>query len=211
MPHLTIDQATHEYRVDNRPVLGVSKILQAAGLMSDEWLSEEALKRGSYVHEAVLYHLEGSLDEAALDPNLLGYVEAWKKFEQENGFRVLREGDLVSGRIEAEIPRHHPIYGYAGTPDYLGTIEGARERRILIDLKSGEPSDWHAEQLALYAMLFDCASGPRPERWNVYVRADGSYRQVERKNREDFENAKAAITIARLRIARGLVKGRKTS
>lgn len=200
MPTLTIDAETHEYRVDDRPVLGVSKIISIAGLSDMTWCSEEALKRGSFVHEAIELYIQGVLDEAELDPKLAGYLEAWKKFEKDSGFRVRQ----VGGVWQSEIRKAHPIYGYAGTIDHLGDIG---PRLMLVDVKSGDASDWHGEQLAGYAMLFDFPAGSqRPERANVYVRADGSYRFVERKDRGDFERFKAAVTIAQTRVARGLVK-----
>lgn len=200
MPTLTLDPTTHTYAVDGRPQIGVSQVLAAACLTDKTWVSEEALKRGSYVHEAVELHVQGVLDEASLDPKLLGYVEAWKKFERESGFKVLCQG----GVWQSEIRRSHPLYGYAGTIDHLGHIG---ERLILLDLKSGDPDSWHPWQLAGYAMLFDLPAGStRPERANLYVRPDGSYRFLERKDRNDFEVFKAALTIARARIAAGLVK-----
>ena len=200
MGTLTLNEATHEYRVDNRPVLGVSQIIAAAGLSDMSWVSEEALKRGSYVHEAIQLHVEGTLDEKELDPKLVGYLNAWKAFERESGFKVRQ----VNGIWQSEIRKAHPIYGYAGTMDHLGDLAG---HFTVLDVKSGDPDDWHGDQLAGYAMLEDFPAGnPRPNRANLYVRPDGSYRFVERKNREDFETFKAALTIARQRIARGLVK-----
>lgn len=200
MATLTLDASTHEYRLDDRPVLGVSRIIAAAGLSDMTWCNEEALKRGSFVHEAIQLSVEGTLDEKDLDPKLAGYVAAWKAFQRESGFKVLQ----VDGKWQTEIRRHHPLYGYAGTIDHLGTIGN---RLLVLDVKSGDPDGWHGEQLAGYAMTYDLPAGSqRPERANVYVRPDGSYRFVERRDREDFERFKAALTIARTRIARGLIK-----
>lgn len=205
MGTLTLNETTHEYRVDDRPVLGVSQILALAGLTDMTWVTEEALKRGSYVHTCIEYHVQGDLDESKLDPKLLGYVNAWKAFERESGFRVRQ----IDGVWQSEIRRHHPIYKYAGTVDHLGDIVTPNylPRYLVVDVKSGEPSDWHGVQLAGYAMLSDFpATSKRPERANLYVRPDGSYRFVERKDRNDFEIFKAAITIAQTRVAWGLAK-----
>lgn len=200
MPTLTLHPETHEYAVDGQTVHGVSEIIAAAGLSDMTWVSEEALKRGSYVHEAIEFHTQGDLKEDGLDPKLLGYVNAWKAFERESGFRVLKH----EGVWQSEIRKFHPLYRYAGTIDHLGMIG---DRLFVVDVKSGEPDYWHAWQLAGYAMLFDLPAGSqRPLRANVYVRPDGSYRFVERKDRADFDVFKAAITIAQTRIAHGLVK-----
>lgn len=204
MPILTLSE-THEYALDGIPVLGVSEILSAAGLIDDSWRSEEALKRGSFVHEAIQFHVEGTLEESSVDPKVVGYLEAWKKFEREVGFKV----HCVGGCWQSEIRRHHPFYGYAGTMDHLGEIQG---RVTIVDVKSGAPKPADAWQLALYAMLFDAVTGMlRPDRVNVYVQPNGDYRMIHHKSRTDFEIAKAAITIAQARIDAGLVERKKKS
>lgn len=200
MGTLTLDPVTHEYAVDAKPVLGVSKILAAAGLTDMTWVTEEGLKRGSYVHQALEYYVQGDLNEADLDPKLVGYVAAYKAFERESGFKVQKVGSVW----QVEIRKAHPIYGYAGTMDYLGHIG---TRYLVLDVKSGGPDDWHGFQLAGYAMLNDFPAGnPRPDRANLYVRPDGTYRFIERKDRGDFDVFKAAITIARTRMALNLFK-----
>jgi hypothetical protein len=195
MPTLTLSPS-HEYSLDGRPILGVSKILSAAGLVDTTWLSEDAAFRGTLVHKTVELYVKDDLDEASLDPRLAGYLEGYRRFERESGFVVA----IVEGVYQTELSMYHAVYGYAGTPDLYGSI-GAR--RIVVDVKSGDPQAWHGDQLAFYSMLFD---PDRPDRANLYLRPDGTYRFDKHTGREDFDNAKAALAIARLRIARGLVK-----
>lgn len=195
MPTLTFNEEKHEYAVDGFPVLGVSRILHAAGLIDSTWVREEGLKRGSFIHSAVELHLQGKLDEADLDPRLKGYVDAFKKAQAELLFEVVNGSDGVPC-IERRV--FHPTLGYAGTVDMV--VRRGDAPPIVVDLKSGEPDDWHGWQLALYALTFT----DRVQRANLYVRADGTYRWIERKDRADFEVVKAALTVAQVRIKKGL-------
>ncbi len=176
---------THSYQLDGQPILGVSKIISLAGLSDMTWCNEEALKRGSFVHSALEYHDEGSLDEADLDPKLLGYVQAWKKFKLEAKATVTA--------VEKKV--FHSLYRYAGTLDRLVVIDGAH---YVIDIKSGPPDSWHPIQTALYAMALESEQGGavRPFRAAVYVTSEGKYSFYVHGDREDFNVAKAAITIA---------------
>lgn len=184
MPTLTLTPETHTYQLDGLEVLGVSKIIALAGLSDMTWCSEEALKRGSFVHTALEYEDQGQLDEADLDPKLLGYVNAWRKFKT--------EAKATVHAIESRV--FHPLYKYAGTLDRLIEIDG---KTYLVDIKSGSPDSWHPIQTALYAMTFDLPAGNvRPLRAAVYVSSEGKYSFIIHAEREDFNVAKAAITIA---------------
>lgn len=199
MPTLTLNQETHEYAVDGAPVHGVSKILHAAGLIDSTWLSEEALKRGSFVHQSIEYYLQGDLDEASLDPKLGGFLAAFKKAERELGL-VVDRAPAGSPIVEHKI--FHPILRYAGTVD-LVVRKGGAGHRIVIDLKTGSPDFWHPYQLAAYAMAF---TEDLVLRANLYLQPNGDYRWIERTDRRDFEIWKGALAIGGLRIEKGLAK-----
>lgn len=203
MPTLTLDPEKHQYAVDGKPVHGVSKILHAAGLIDATWLSEEALKRGSIVHQTIEFYLtpeEGELNEDNLHPNVAGYLKAFKKAERELGLKVERDG---RGQPFVEYKTLHPMLGYAGTIDYVGRRGGEEAVPIIVDIKSGSPDDWHPIQLAAYALTF---TETRVLRANLYVQADGNYRWFERTDRKDFDLWKAALVIGGYRIEKGLAK-----
>jgi len=186
------DEDSHTYRVGGREVPSVTRILDWAGLMDNAWSDEEALKRGSYVHAALEFDDQGDLDEPNLDPNLAGYVAAWRRAKAEVGFLILPDW------IERKV--FHPIYQYAGMIDRLVAW---KDTKAVVDIKSGSPSPWHAIQLALYALTF---TTERVVRLNVYVDRSGGYRLVEHKDRTDFEIAKAALTVGLWRKEKGLIK-----
>lgn len=175
---------THTYRLDGAEIPGVSKIIAFAGLSDMTWVSEEALKRGSYVHQALEFEDLGDLNEADLDEKLKGYLKAWRTFKAD--FKA--EIHCVEQKV------HHPIYRYGGTLDRIAKIEG---HFCVIDIKSGSPAAWHPIQTALYSMTQDAPHGPGcPRRAAVYVTPEGKYRFITHNNREDFTVAKAAITLA---------------
>jgi hypothetical protein len=180
---LTFDPTTHEYRVQERLVPSVTKLIKAAGLIDDTWMDEEALARGSIVHQALEYDDQGDLDEGSIDPRIMGYVEAWRKCRQEMGLEVVANEQKV----------YHETYRYAGTLDRVVRRAG---QLVLIDLKSGSPAAWHALQLALYLMATEQWDINRPTaRAAVYLEEDGRYKYVEHKDRNDFAAAKAVITL----------------
>lgn len=144
----------HRYVDDitGREYPSVTQTIRDAGLMgylsSDEWY----LDRGTAVHEATALFDEGVLDESELDPRLIGYVDAWKKFRTDSAFKPTEIEKIVLSER----------YGYAGTIDRDG-----------IDIKTGAPCPWHELQAAAYwyalcPKLLGC--------WMcVYLHDDGTY------------------------------------
>lgn len=184
MPTLTFEPETHTYAVNGRRVPSVTEIIKANGLIEERFLDEAAMKRGSYVHEALQFDDEGQLDMEALDPRLKGYVWAWRAFKQQMAPTVLE--------IEKQV--YHPVYRYAGTYDRLLLIKNAR---WIVDIKTGSPATWHPIQTALYAMPFDFEREKvRPLRASVYLSDDSKFRWSPHESGLDFDVAKAAITMA---------------
>ncbi len=188
---LVFDHQTHAYALDGKQLPGVSRLISEAGLSDMNWVTEAALLRGEYIHRTIELYLKNDLVEETLDPTLLARLNAFRDFERQTGYRVDRTED---GKPQCEIRLHHPIYGYAGTFDQLGTHDGAA---LLLELKSGAPAPWHRIQTALYAMFFNA----RPRRAVLYLPKSGGYRFVQHNDRLDFDVAKAVLTLAAFRRA----------
>ena len=150
---------------------------------------EAAARRGTAVHLARHYDDErlpdgrSALNEETLDPEVLGYLEGWRRFRAEAQF-VPRHSELVV---------YHEAYGYAGTLDALGTMAG---RKALVDVKTGsdQDADLAGPQTIAYldaarAMQVDGADG-LVLRCSVHLRPNGTYRVVphndDRGDREWF-------------------------
>lgn len=179
------DAETHRYTYRGLPLVSVTQSLRLAGLSTDpRWFTPGSAERGTAVHLATQYDDEGTLDETTLDPVIVPYVEAWRKFKAEMGFKALN--------IERRLAR-------IGYPSFAGTID--RVCRInggnwILDIKSGAETKTDPLQLAGYSILIPgCKSA------NVYLTDDGKYRFVRRKTTvDDHHDFIAAVRIAEWKI-----------
>ena len=92
----------------------VTGILKDEGFIDTRFFDDYSRDRGSLVHLATHYDDEGELDDDSLDPVIVPYVEAWRKFKRESGFVV----------EESEIPMYSATYRYAGIFDTRGVFPG---------------------------------------------------------------------------------------
>lgn len=162
---LTFDATAHRYYWHGQPVPGVTTIL--APLTDLSRVSESVLRAasefGTAVHLACELDDKGTLDEAALDPHLQPYLDAWRRF--------CREWEVEWSGIEQRV--FHPKLRYAGTLDRKGI---ARGRRSIVDIKSS--TQLYASvgpQLAAYARADDEVLGAQAQRVAVQLKGDGTY------------------------------------
>ena len=101
----------------------VTTILKEEGLIDARWFDDWSRDRGSMIHLATHYDDTGELDEENLDPVIVPYLEAWRKFKRESGF--------VQEKIE--VPMQSTTHRYAGTPDRIGELPG-RISRAAVEL-----------------------------------------------------------------------------
>lgn len=159
------DAGRHIYRLNGADVPGVTSVMQDVGVVDFSMLTEStrtmALARGRKIHTATQFDDEGDLDESGLDPQLLGYVAAWRKFRAETGFTP----DLIEHR------GYHEALRYAGTLDRRGIING---KPAILDIKSNHAPYWTKYQTAAYAAFF-----PDPRTYHriaVELHKDGTYK-----------------------------------
>jgi len=159
---LTFDEASHTYRYNGIVVPGVTTILSPLTDFSrvPPHVLRAAADFGTAVHFACELDDLGTLDEASLDPALVPYLDAWRKFSAD--YEV--EWELI------EKPVHNKTLGYAGTLDRQGRVKGLR---TVLDIKSSAklyPSV--GPQLAAYQQASDI---PSVQRMGVQLKADGTY------------------------------------
>ncbi len=172
---LTFDAASHVYRdKDGRPVPGVTRVINtiitpnAFSMVSAELL-EAASDFGRNVHHACHLLNGDELDEEALDPELIPYVNGWKRCVRETGMTVRA----------SEIRVFHKRYRYAGTYDVLATIAC---KDWMVDIKSGLVPWTTGYQTAAYQE----AISPKPKgRLCVQLKPD-DYSITEYKSTADF-------------------------
>jgi hypothetical protein len=163
----------------------VTDVIGAAGLANYDWCKQEHLDRGSAVHQACEYLVEGSLDWSSLegDPSVVLRLRQFQRFLDEVKPIIISTEQSVT----------HLTYGYQGTYDLLCYIN---DEETVVDYKGTLESPSHGVQLAAYAMAITPA---RPlARANLYLH-DDRYKMVQRKDRGDWPVFVAALTIQKWR------------
>jgi hypothetical protein len=156
---ITFDPATHTYTLNGEKVPGITQIIADMGLIDPSWFTDYSRERGTFVHRIIQWHLSGELDEETVDESLIGYLNAWKQFELDAGF--------VPTAIE--VPLASELYRYAGTPDYIGRLNGCE---AVIDAKSGGISPATGLQLAAQEIL----AGRPLKRFALQLMDTGKYK-----------------------------------
>ena len=155
---LIYTDSDHTYRLDGVILPSVTQTLETAGIIApyngDPWYGD----RGTAVHAATWLDDQGILDETTVDPQIVGFVEAWRTYRRESGFTP----------IGGETPLHHPLHRYSGTPDRW-------DAHLLTDLKTGRPASWHILQRAAYRELLKQAGVKIKRDCCVYLSGDGRY------------------------------------
>lgn len=159
---LTFDEASHTYRFDGQVVPGVTSILAPLSNFDrvPKHVLDAASEFGTAVHLACELDDLGTLDESALDPALLPYVQGWRKFSAEHAV----QWEFI------ESPVYHTAMRYAGTLDRFGLVVGDL---TVVDIKSSVqlyPSV--GPQLAAYANALGVGG---VKRMAVQLKADGTY------------------------------------
>ena len=159
-------------------MVSVTEILKSEGFIDDTWFNEYSRTRGSYIHQAIHLYDIGDLDEENLDPVLVPYLEAWKRFLSESKFEV----------IESEVRLNSEVYGLTGKPDKVGLLFN---KPTLLDNKSGVIAPWTGLQLSFYELL----KGSPHKRVAVRLKPDGKYSLTEFKNRQDKGTALSILNV----------------
>lgn len=182
------DAVNHEYIDLGTGVVlpHITGMLKRAGLVNDEWFTEESRIRGTNVHRLTADYDLGALDPAKCitqyRPYLLAHVAA---------MTILKAQGLDIHAVEE--PMVHPGYRYGGRIDRDITLTG---RRGVLELKAAIPQKSHAVQTALQAMLLSAECGLPAEslgRWCLYLEKTGKFKLEEHRNPRDFSEAQRCI------------------
>lgn len=169
---IVFDAVRHLYtHTDGRRVPGVTTVLKDAGASTDfdelaarsarlAHILEDKRQLGTVLHADCHAYDDEDLDWTTVEPIVRPYLEAWVLFRAHSGLRPLTRERRV----------FHPVHWYAGTLD--GIFEAPDGRRILIDIKTGDPVHAAAHlQTAAYeaAYLVDHPGEQIDERWAVQL------------------------------------------
>jgi hypothetical protein len=115
----------HVYTYHGEHWPSITQILKAEGFIDTSHYDEWSRDKGSMVHLAAKYYLSCELDEETLDPVIIPYLNAFKRFMSESGLIV----------HQSETPGVNTTYRYSGTPDIIGCFpKPTGARRFALEL-----------------------------------------------------------------------------
>lgn len=181
-PKITFEAETHTYRVDERIVRSVTQVLEDSGI--SDWSSVpadilwEAQQRGTMVHRACHFINHYSLDPTSVDERIGGYIEAFKAFRQDHRFRPRFSEHMVYRRIT--VHGGDSLYPVPEDLEIIGQLDSEGSTRVasevVVDLKTGEPTDSWPPQLAAYVRGFKATARYTHKRLVVQLQRSGKYR-----------------------------------
>jgi hypothetical protein len=151
--HTSFVEDDHIYAINGNVVRSITQVLGDVGFIDYSMVPQDILAaaqaRGTRVHKALHYHLEGVLDWDSVDEVDRGYVESGLEYLDRAQLQPLRDPDSkeILG-VEYRFWDERDMT--AGTIDYLAWEEDGW--LSVNDWKTGEPSDVAAPlQTAAYA------------------------------------------------------------
>lgn len=132
---IEFNEEKHEYTVKGAKVPSVTKILQATGVIKTSFYTEEGRERGTEIHKQTEYYDDFRI---IADTNYKPYIEQWAKFLDDIGAKVLSKEEMVYSEL-----------GYCGKYDRVLEI---KDRKFIIDIKTGAKQKWHVLQLGAYSI-----------------------------------------------------------
>jgi hypothetical protein len=168
---LTFEENTHTYRHGDKVVPSVTQLLgrlHSFGMVPADVLAA-ACARGTFVHTLCQFHDEGDLDGSSVG-EYQGYLDAWVNFC--DAYKAEWFGVELQGYSER--------YGYAGTMDRYGVLNGSP---FVIDIKTSLSSHpvWNMQLTAYRQLLAETVDA----KWalarlgTVQLRPDGTYKLIE--------------------------------
>lgn len=187
MSDLHFDPDTHAY---TRGGIVIPHVTGVIGWMNNfigipEDVMDKARERGEAVHLMTAMFDLGELDETSVPDEIAGYLDAWKLFRMETNFRPHTVEAMVESRK----------YRYAGTLDRAGDIQRGP---ALLDIKATAALPPSAGPQTAAYLQAAVEGNPdyykRARRFSVQLRADGTYRLQEHKDKADLSVFLASLT-----------------
>lgn len=193
MAVIEFDESTHTYTVEGERKPSVTEILSMLTMGHYSQINESVLRaaaeRGKDVHQAC-QDIDLGLDEEEYDPVIAPYAEAYMQFLF----------DYSPKWLEIEQPHYNKEWGFCGTVDRYGIING---RPSVVDIKTtASPTREnylsYCCQTIGYSTFYPVSfvrnkSGldgeyKKPERYILFLKKDGKYRLVNCEEYEEKNN-----------------------
>lgn len=185
MEAVRFDAPRHEYRLVRTGSLlpSITQMEKRAGLIDDEFMTEEGRERGQAVHTWTAHFDLDALPPEEVDGGTSPY-RGWFLAHVQATSVVRPDWQHV------EVPMVNCQYGFAGRADRIGRLYRAM---AIPEIKSGPHDRAHEIQTALQAMLAAPLVHLPPEaikRYGWYLCRDGKWKLLEFKDRRDFDEAR---------------------
>lgn len=186
-PYLTLEEATHTYRLRGEVVPSVTQILRPLSNFDGIPLHvlEAKADLGRRVHYACQLDDENDLDEDSVEAEVEPYLEAWRLFLRESGAIVQLNEQQVA----------EPTYRFAGTLDNVVALQGFK---WVVDKKTcfSVPAAAGPQTAAYLRALGDPAVTHRAA---VRLRPDGTYRFDPFSGADDWSVFLSCLTLHRFK------------
>lgn len=184
MSELRFESATHQYFLGDLELPSVTRIIESHGLISSYAKDEAAALRGQLAHLACRYLFENRLDWSTVSIDIMGYVLSLALWLEWSGFKAEACEEIL----------WHPTLWYAGTLDVRGIHPSYG--KLLIDLKSGSPENWHKYQTCFYEMMVPGYH----KRGALYLKKSGKIaRFIPHDDYTDKANAISLVNVYRIK------------
>lgn len=193
----TFEAKTHTYQYDGIQIPSVTQVLSVSGLDDVSRIPfynlEKARQVGEAVHEATQLLDEQDLEVESLDPQIIGYIAAYRKFREENPM----EWDQIEHRHIGELAGMR----YGMCVDRLAHSE--EWDVILVDIKtaSRKSPTWQV-QTAAYAIGLGIFEHSR--RFVVHLAKNGTYKLIAQNDARDAEIWECALRLTYWRLQNGV-------
>lgn len=184
---LTLDEATHTYRLGEVVVPSVTQVLRPLSNFDaiPKHVLEAKADLGRRVHYACQLDDENDLDEDSVEFDVDPYLQGWRKFLRESGAVVLLNEQQV----------FDPVWRFAGTLDNVLCLDGFK---WVVDKKTCFTVPMAAgPQTAAY--LRALGDDTVTHRAAVRLRPDGTYRFDPLSGADDWSVFMSCLTLHRFK------------
>lgn len=183
----------HLYRLGGMVIPSITQTLKLMGFVDKRYFSEATATRGTHVHLACQFLVEKNLNWESVDESIRPRVETFGRFLEE----------MRPELIFAEIPLHHSLYRFGGTPDLFVKMNG---ELCVIDIKSGKAKLAAKLQTAAQKLLIEQMRNYQHgqiKRFALELPEKGNYKLVPHDDRKDAPMFLNAVSMVYRRVNEG--------
>ena len=183
----------HVYKLNGQVVPSVTQIVGEFSpfpFKVEDWY----LERGTALHRAIQLDMQGKLDRDTIDPSYEGKFNAYLKFQTEVGI----EPEFIEKMLASK------RYGFAGTLDCIGYINGVR---WLIDWKGSVQSSVLLQLGGYFCLWEELSLTPIASAAAVELKDNGNYSMNTfdaRELRQAHRAFLAALSLSNWKKSRGI-------